>query len=401
MRAKQTLALAGALCVMAPAAFAQDRWTVFAGGSTNPILGQRQSLGFADHAAGGVSYARKTDRLSLDLTLSAEDDGEGLRLDHSFAEARVGEFAFGVGAVDRQWSPSRFNSLILSDNARPFASAYIRKDGFSRFDTPLLSWLGPWSGEVFLGRTEAEGEEDVNLLGMRFQLQPTPGLEIDLVRVAQYGAGSSSLSDALGGGSNEGAGSDANQLAGLGLSYALPDSVAPLRLYVQAIGEDEAGGLPSCFMYLGGIEGKGQVWGVPTTVTLEGATTEISDTENGNCGPGTAYTNGSYPAGYTHHGDVMGLPLDTDGRMVQLQVEHALPQVAVHWSVGWHDINVTGRDDHRLSSTAVDGAVARVGATKSWNGLSVTGDVLYQSYDLDRADADRGLGVALRVARTF
>ncbi|WP_435165056.1 capsule assembly Wzi family protein [Falsirhodobacter sp. 1013] len=401
MIAKQTLALAGVLCALAPAAFAQDTWTVFAGGSTHPVLGQRQMLGFGDHAAGGVAFARKTDRYALGLTLSAEDDGDGLRLDHSFAEVHAGDFAFGVGAVDRNWSPSRFTSLILSTNARPFASAYVRKDGFSRFDTPLLSWLGPWSGEIFLGRTQVDGEDDVNLLGMRFQLQPVEGLEIDLVRVAQYGAGSSSLSDALGGNSNEGAGSDANQLAGLGLSYTLPDSVAPLRLYAQAIGEDEAGGLPSCFMYLGGIEGKGQVLGVPTTVTLEGATTEISESGNGNCGSGTAYNNGAYPGGYTNHGDVMGLPLDTDSHMVQLQVEHALPQVAVHWSVGWHDINVTGRDDHRLSSTAVDGAVARVGATKTWNGLSVTGDVLYQSYDLDRADTDRGLGVALRVARTF
>lgn len=393
----------GATIALTPA-MAQDSWTVFAGGSTNPVLGQRQILGFGDNAVGGLTFNRKTERYALGITLSGEDDGDGARLDHSFAEVYVGEFAFGAGAVARNWSPSRYNSLIMSGNARPFPSLYIRKEGFSSFDTAWLNWIGPWSGEIFVGQSESDGNpNNTNLLGMRLQLQPVKGLELDFVRTAQYGGDgrSSSFSDALWGSTNEGAGSDANQLAGVGLSYALPENIAPLRIYAQAIGEDEAGGLPSCFMYLGGIEGKGRMLGVPTTVTLEGATTEIGDTENGFCGSGTAYNNAAYGGGYTNHEDVMGLPLDTDSRMVQLYVEHDLSQFDLHWSVGYHDINVTDRDDHRLASSAVDGAVARIGATKSWDGLSVTGDVLYQSYDLDRADVDSGLGVALQVSRTF
>lgn len=390
--------LVGTVCLgiaaACPAA-AEEAWTVFAGGSSRPAVDQRPVLGFGGHASAGIAWTRQTDRYALGLTLSAEDDGDGLRLDHSFAEMRAGGFVFGAGAVARHWSPSRHTSLILSGNARPVPSIYVRKDGFSRFGTPLLSWLGPWSGEIFLGRTNAP--DDPKLLGMRFRLQPVTGVELDLVRVAQYGAGGSSLSDGLWGDTNEGSGAGANQLAGVGLSWALE----PVRIYAQAVGEDESGGLPSCLMYLGGIEGQGRMLGVPTTVTLEGATTEISDSENGHCGAGTAYTNADYPGGYTHHGDVMGLPLDTDSRMIMLHVEHDLPHFGLHWSVGWHDINVTGRADHRLSSGAVDGAVARVGATTDWDGLRVTGDLVYQSYDLDRADVDRGLGVAVALSRTF
>ncbi|WP_164876113.1 capsule assembly Wzi family protein [Falsirhodobacter deserti] len=396
----------GSLCLgaalLALPAQAQDRWTVFAGGATQPTLGQRQVLGFSENVTGGVAWERRTDRFALGVTLSAEDDDDGLRLDHSFAEVYAGDFAFGAGAVARHWSPSRYNSLVMSGNARPFPSVYVRKEELTAFDTPWLSWLGPWGGEIFVGRTSGDANpDDTDILGMRLQLQPVQGLEIDLVRMAQYGAGSSTFSDALWGNTNEGPGSEANQLAGVGLSYALPESVAPIRIYAQAIGEDESGGLPSCFMYLGGIEGRGHVFGVPTMVTVEGATTEISETRNGFCGDGTAYNNAAYPGGYTHKGDVLGLPLDTDSRMLQLYVEHELPGFGLHWSVGYHDINTAGRNDHRLSSVAVDGAVARVGATKDWDGLRVTGDLTYQSYDLDRADIDRGLGVALQVSRSF
>ena len=34
---------------------------------------------------------------------------------------------------------------------------------------------------------------------------------------------------------------------GFGVSYLIPSKIIPLRIYGQAIGEDEAGNLPSCF----------------------------------------------------------------------------------------------------------------------------------------------------------
>lgn len=385
-------------------ASAQDSWTLFAGGTSLHPVDQRQALGFDTGLAAGIDWQRRTGDFALGLALSQENDGDGLRLDRSFGEWRTRDFTLGAGAVDRHWSPSRHHSLILSRNARPFPSVYLRKEGFSDFETPLLSWLGPWSGEVFLGRLDSEGNPTgTRLLGMRLQIRPVEGLELDFVRVAQFGGAgrSSSLSDVLWGNTNEGDGADANQLAGLGLSYRLPESIAPIRVYAQAIGEDEAGGLPSCFMYLAGIEGSGQVLDVPSTVTLEGATTEISTTENGNCGPGTAYANEFYPGGYTNEGDVMGLPLDTDSRMIQVSGEHELPRFELHWSLAWHDINVTGRDDHRLTSQPVEGAAARLGVATTWDELTLRGDVLYQSYDLDRSDVQRGLGAAVQLSRSF
>ena len=43
-------------------------------------------------------------------------------------------------------------------------------------------------------------------------------------------------------------------MAGFGISYLIPSNIMPLRIYGQAVGEDEAGNLPSCFAYLAGLE---------------------------------------------------------------------------------------------------------------------------------------------------
>lgn len=409
MRSLNKIVIVGALFGTIGAAHAQERdgWTASLGGAANPYLGQRQTLGFAQNGMAALGYRHTGDRLGFNLSGVAEDDGEGLRPDGSYLETYAGNWAFGVGYIDRNWSPSRFSSLILSDNARPFPSAYIQKREFTAFETPFLSWIGPWKGEVFLGQTEGDLNPDhTKLFGMRVQLQPVQGLEIDLVRTAQWGGDGQpesldSFVDVLLGRTNDGPDAQANQLAGVGLSYTLPEQLAPIRVYMQAVGEDEAGGLPSCFMYLAGIEGKANAFGAPMTVTLEGATTEISETENGFCGPGTAYNNQFYPGGYTNHGDVMGMAMDTDSRMMQVIVEHQLPQFDLHWAVGYYEINTDNNPNHRLSSTAVEGAIARVGASRMFDDLRVTGEVSYQSYDLDSADIDKGLGVGFTLSRTF
>ncbi|QUS36060.1 capsule assembly Wzi family protein [Falsirhodobacter algicola] len=390
----------------AQGAFAQG-FTVTGSYGSRDLLGGFPSDGSSDEAEVQLSYAGQGPRLGYNLAVTVGDDDDSVDFDDSFVEAYAGGFAFGLGAVDRNWSPSRFSSLILSDNADPIPSAYVVKRQYTAFDTPWLSWIGPWKGEFFVGQTDSDGNPDnTKLMGMRLQLQPVDGFEIDLVRTAQWGGDGRSESlktflDVLTGDTNEGEASEANQLAGIGLSWTLPEEIAPLRLYAQAVGEDESGGLPSCFMYLAGVEGVGTAFGLPTTVTLEGATTEISDSENGFCGPGTAYNNNAYPGGYTHHEDVMGMPMDTDSRMAQLIIEHQLARFALDWSVGYYEINTTNRPDHRLSSTEVDGTILRVGASQSWGDTTLRGGVAWQSFDLDNDDIDAGMGVSFSVSRTF
>ena len=52
----------------------------------------------------------------------------------------------------------------------------------------------------------------------------------------------------------QGKNSDVNKMAGFGLSYSVPLNKNTYRFYSQAIGEDEAGNLPSCFSWMAGLE---------------------------------------------------------------------------------------------------------------------------------------------------
>ena len=93
-------------------------------------------------------------------------------------------------------------------------------------------------------------------------------------------------------------------MAGFGISYTMPTKEIPLRIYGQAIGEDEAGNLPSCFTYLAGIEWTNTKIKYPTTVSIETIDTRIDKTRNGFCGPNTMYNNSTYD--YTNYGKVNG-----------------------------------------------------------------------------------------------
>ena len=370
-------------------------------------LGQQETLNSKWGPKVTVAYDERGGHFDLGIHASIGDDSDGIRIDGSYAEVHAHAWTYGLGAIERHWSPSRYSSLILSGNARPFNAVYLGKRDFSAFDTPWLAWIGQWKADVFLGQTKGDINPDhTKLFGMRLQLKPLNGLEIELARTAQWGGDGKSESlrtfvDMLIGRTNDGAAAEVNQLAGLDISYTLPQEIAPVRLYLQAVGEDEAGVLPSCFMYLGGLESTANVLGNPTIITLEGATTKIAKTSNGWCGPGTAYNNSNYAGGYTNFGKSMGLAIDSDSRMLQLIAETQLPKFELNLSLAYHEINTSNDHTHRLTTIEQGGLLGRVGATHKIDNYSVSSEVWYQSYDLDRADVRRGPGVSLGISMSF
>lgn len=374
------------------------------GAISESFLGQRERLGWGDRGLLRLSQGGATDTVRYGAVVSVEPDGEGLRLDGSFLERRFGSWALGVGAVERHWSPSRHTSLILSGNARPFPSVYLARTDPSAFASPLLAWMGPWDGELFLGATSPEAGSYTGIVGARLTIRPLEGVEAEFVRTAQWDRTSASSGldgffDALLGDTNEGSSAPINQMAGIGLSYRLPEAVLPARVYLQAIGEDEAGGLPSCFMYLAGAEFEGTARGVPTRVTLEGIDTRIDASRNGFCGAGTAYANSVHP--YTNFGTVMGAAIDGDGRAVEMRVSHRLAGVDWTWGIGHYVINDAGLSSHRLSSERVSGPMAHIGLATRLDSLTLEALVAYQGFELDRAGIGRGARIGLNLTRTF
>ena len=370
--------------------------TLTFGAGSQGFLDDRQLYGIRSDAWARASYETSFGNVDLGLALTVDGDRDAVYADGSYLSTRWANWVLGVGAVDRHWSFSPYTSLILSRNARPIPSLFLRTDQPIEFSHPLLAWIGPWEGEVFMGLDNAEaGRSDVRFFGARLAFEPHPDLRFELFRTAQFTGGLRAFGDVLVGDTNEGSTAEANQMGGIGMSYRFDRS----RVYLQAVGEDEAGGLPSCWFSMAGLEHQTALGGAETTLNLELVDTRIGRTENGYCGPTTAYNNGRHP--YTSDGVVMGAPIDSAGVSLHLRAQHEFGAYAVDWGLGHYTINDTEAANHRLSSVRVTGPVAHVGLSTDHGGLHLGGRVSYQGFALDRRDISEGVAVSLFAERRF
>jgi hypothetical protein len=388
---------AAAALVIAPSlSRASDTVTFGFGASSQDFLDDRQLYGVRSEAWARGSYEASFGDFHLGLTLTADGQRGTVNADGSYVNVNFGNWVVGLGAEDRHWSYSPHTSLILSRNARPIPSIFLKKDTATEFSHPFLSWIGPWEGEVFLGVDgRAAGQDDVRFFGARLAFEPHPGLQFELLRTAQFTGGLRAFGDVLLGDTNEGTTAEANQMAGFGVSYRFNQS----RVYLQAIGEDEAGGLPSCWFYMAGIEHQASLGGANTVVNLELVDTRVGPTGNSFCGPNTAYNNGRHP--YTSDGVVMGAPIDSEGKSIHLRVRHDLGAYGVDWGLGHYTVNDADTPSHRLSTGRVTGPVAHVGLSAEYEELRIGGRLTYQGFDLDKRDIERGLSVSVFAERRF
>jgi hypothetical protein len=356
---------------------------------TQKHLGSRGIYGTSSKASIRGSYTKTFGKLDLGLSLAASDDAQSFDADGSYINLTFGDWVLGAGAVDRNWSYSPNTSLILSANARPIPTGYIRKN-LSQSKSPLFSWVGPWGGEFFLGEDNGK-----NFLGTRLEFEPIPSLHLELVQTAQFTGGLGSVGSALIGNTNEGPDVSTNKMAGFGISYERKAN----RLYLQAIGEDEAGGLPSCWMHLVGFERSMDIGGKPTTLNLELVDTRIDYTENGFCGPNMAYSNWYHP--YAKDGTVMGAPIDSEGRSITFNAQHQIGVSIFEWGVGQYLINSDSSTRHRLSTGLESGAITYFAWTRQFQELKLSGRITYQDFDLDKVGMNRGVSFNFMAERQF
>lgn len=406
--AKRIFKNAALVLISAPASYAQPtEFKLTVGGISDDFIGrseQYSALGFNGIALTG---AAEYGRLSASATVGADQHGKIDTLanyDISLALG-AGDWHIGVGKIQRHWSPSQYTSLILSRNAPAFHSAYVRKSEPTTNDLPILRWLGDWDGEFFVGTTDDAGQPDNALfMGMRARVRPIQNLELDFVRTAQWG-GEGQPQDfdtflrVLAGRSNEGAAAGANQMAGIGISYTLPNIADGMRVYYQGVGEDEAGYLPSCFMHLSGIEINTPLFGVPSQVTLEHTDTRINLTGGGWCGPNTAYRNNTYS--YAQNGTVLGAAVDTESISTTLRVKHELPEMSVNWSVGHYVINDQSLASHRLTTSRAEGFVVTAGLSREVLGGTLSALAAYQDFELNTAGFEKGARIGVSFEKSF
>ncbi len=279
------------------------------------------------------SAGRYSARLQLTVVADAAD-GQTLRADGSYASARFGNVAVTAGLREQWWGPGWEGSLILGTDARPIPSLTVERVLADPFETPWLRWLGPWRATASVGQGEGGSSArdgrltvrpDTKIFAARFAFKPKPWLEIGLSRSAQFcGEGREcdlgTFWDMLRGRDNTddsltAAEQPGNQMAGYDARLRSPWPALPMAVYGQFIGEDEAGGLPSKFLGLMGVE----AWGGNAHGSWR-AHAEYTDTTCSfsrqrpqvDC----AYRNSVYPQGYTHRGRMIGHSMDNDSRML-------------------------------------------------------------------------------------
>jgi hypothetical protein len=259
----------------------------------------------------------------------ADLHGQRSDLDGTSLSLPLGPGRLYASVERRHWGPPPFGSLILDGGARALPAIGWRKTSAQTFEWPGLAWVGPWRTDFFAGTTKNDvGPGGVKLLGWRLEIEPVQGLVLGGSRTIQWGGQGrpqtpGNLLRAIAGLDNfettDPAAEPGNQLAGFDARWTLPWG-APwqLSLHGQAIGEDEAGRLPSLYLASGGAEVATRL-DDGMALRLVG---EVADTMAGRAfsdrRPGTAYRHPLYPAGYRHRNELLGHPVGPDARLASV-----------------------------------------------------------------------------------
>jgi hypothetical protein len=326
--------------------------------------------------------------LSSQLSLNF-DDHDKLSFDNSYVNYEKGIANLSIGKVDRIWSFSEKSSLILSSNSRPLDALSLKLE--NRFNTKWMPSTANWSFELINGPTKnSYNGKNSMLSGARVVISPSDKFNLEFIQTAQWGDQndklySSNIDVLLFGNTNEGINSNINKMAGFGLSYSMPLNKNTYRFYVQAIGEDEAGNLPSCFSWMAGLELTAPEMKFPTTLTIEAVDTRVKKSTNGFCGANTMYNNGTYD--YINYDTVLGVPIDTEGTSLELFGQSQVNEnLSINYSTKFLSINDKDYSQHRLSSKRSLGAITSLGVNWKKDGFNLGGSISYQDLILDKAN---------------
>jgi hypothetical protein len=137
---------------------------------------------------GGASLEYLAPTTALRLSVGAQTHGNGDRqtlvFDNSYIAQKVGGAVVYAGYLPHWWGPGWISALSLSTNARPMPQVGISRADTDPFQIPVLSWLGPWQAEFFVGILDGDDRIASNTVysGFRVTFNPLPGLEIGLAR---------------------------------------------------------------------------------------------------------------------------------------------------------------------------------------------------------------------------
>jgi len=303
----------------------------------------------------------------------------------------------GLGKISRNWSFSPRTSLFLSENARPTDSIFLKIRNEKESRNKYLAWMPKSSIEIFNSKVKNTLTPNESILfGTRVIFSPSNSLDLEFIKISQLGEKSYRntknfiLSPFLN--TNEGPNADINSVAGIGLSYSVPENIMPIRSYFQLLGEDEANSLPSCFIYLLGLELTKPNRNAKARLGIEVVDTRTYFSTTGYCGPNSAYNNAFY--NYTNYDKVLAAPIDTHGKSIELWGSSPLTKnTKINFSIKNLLINDAEMFGHRLSSSRQQGWSNYIGISWEKNNVSISSKLGYQNISLNNINISDGLNL--------
>ncbi|MCT7943579.1 MULTISPECIES: capsule assembly Wzi family protein [Shewanella] len=282
-------------------------------------------------------------------------DGNTSRLDDSFAAVMLGNWIVSAGAVQKYWGPSWDTGLIQTNNARPLPGMTFSRNNSQAFDTPWLSWAGPWTFTTSFSHMESERHvANARHWGARGTLRPISKLEIGASWTMQWGGDGygNSLSDwwdgLFNGGMDEGEieNGQENMLAGYDFRWSDTAFGIPYGVYYERTHEDYHNGKNKLInaANMGGVDF--YIAQLSTRFFLEYSDTKVAcgiDPQIYNC----LYEHGFYQSGYRYYGRSLGSTYDNDsetlvvGAITQLDNQQTLST-----KLRWLRLNVDGSDSN-------------------------------------------------------
>ncbi|QIR15952.1 capsule assembly Wzi family protein [Shewanella aestuarii] len=289
---------------------------------------------YRDKGELNASYEYTGERVAYKVSASGNydpQDEKTFRLDDSYFAVVLGNWVITAGTLEQWWGPGFDSSLHKSNNARPMPSLMVSRNNVQAFETPMLSWLGPWSLTGGISIMEKERFAPHALLwNLRGAIKPLKQLEVGLSWTAQFcGEGQECDFDSawksitgqrdcrndIGNGcSNYG-----NQMAGIDIRYSETFWQVPVGLYLERTCEDS----------------KGKPWQIVDCGKMYGADTRFSlgkqqykmfleytdtmmfcgeDTTEFNC----FYEHSVYQSGSRYYGRAFGSTYDSDAQVFAL-----------------------------------------------------------------------------------
>jgi len=377
--------------------------------SVGTSYNSKNTLGFYNNVRtqnkSNVNFNLEYSKNSLSSKFSLNfNDHDKLNFENSYINYEKGIANLSIGKVDRNWSFSKKSSLILSSNSRPLEAISINLK--NKFNTKWLPSTANWSIEIINGTTKNSSNGKNSMLsGARVVISPSDKLNFEFIQTAQWGDQndhfySSNIDALLFADTNIGENANINKMAGFGLSYSVPLDENIYRFYSQAIGEDEAGGLPSCYAWMTGIELTVPEMKFPTTLTIEAVDTRVKKSTHGFCGPNFMYNNHVYD--YINYDTVLGVPIDTEGTSLELfGMSQVNKNLSINYSTKFLNINDKDYSQHRLSSKRSLGTITSLGISWKNDGFNLGGNVSYQNLILDKANILNGTIFSLYTSVEF